>query len=94
MDESKKQDEVGNFPNKQGVDVGVIGFTTESGKESMEKTDEDKSSRKIQKPNDGNKFSEEEQSPAEDQDFVSEQEETCSESSGLVKGIIGVLYKG
>ncbi|XP_053542556.1 uncharacterized protein ehbp1l1b isoform X6 [Ictalurus punctatus] len=92
--ESKKQDEVGNFPNKQGVDVGVIGFTTESGKESMEKTDEDKSSRKIQKPNDGNKFSEEEQSPAEDQDFVSEQEETCSESSGLVKGIIGVLYKG
>ncbi|KAB5543163.1 hypothetical protein PHYPO_G00076050 [Pangasianodon hypophthalmus] len=97
MAESKKQEEVENFPNQQdeGVNIRVVGFSSEPGKESMEKTDEDESSRKIQKPNDGNKLSEEEiRSPSEDQDFVSEQEETCSESSGLVKGIISVLYKG
>lgn len=83
MAESKKQEEVENFPNQQdeGVNVRVSGFSTESVK-------------KIQKPNDVNKLSEEEPSPAEDQDFGSVQEEPSSESSGLVKGLIGVLYKG
>ncbi|KAK3521581.1 hypothetical protein QTP70_014773 [Hemibagrus guttatus] len=86
--ESKKQNEVENSQNQQDFNVRVDGFSTGSGKESMEKTDEDESSGKVQKPNNGNKLSVEEASPAEDQ------EETCSESSGLVKGIIGVLYKG
>lgn len=96
MVDSKKQEEVENFLNQQdeGINLRVVGFSTESRKASMEKTDEDEPMRKIQKPNDGNKVSEEEPSPPEDQSFVSEQEETCSESSGLVKGIIGALYKG
>lgn len=80
-----------NFLKQQdeGVNVRVIASCTESGKDSKEKTDEDESSGKIQKPNNGNELLEEEPSPAEDQDEV-----MCSESPGLVKGIIGVLYKG
>ncbi|XP_058267734.1 uncharacterized protein ehbp1l1b isoform X3 [Hemibagrus wyckioides] len=86
--ESKKQKEVENSQNQQDFNVRVEDFSAESRKETMEKTDEDESSGKVQKPDNGNKLSVEEASPAEDQ------EETCSETSGLVKGIIGVLYKG
>lgn len=75
-----------NVSNQQ--DEGV------SGKDLMKNIDEEEFSGKIQNSNDGNKLTEDEPLPAEDQDFVSEQEETCAESSGLVKGIIGVLYKG
>lgn len=94
MAESEKQEDAENIPDQEDEGVRVTSFSAESVKESMETTDEDESSRKIQKPNDGNKLSEEQPSRAEDQDFVSEQDETSSESTGIVKGIIGVLYKG
>ncbi|XP_046716753.1 microtubule-associated protein futsch isoform X6 [Silurus meridionalis] len=83
--ESRKQDEVENVhsPHVEGVKVGGVSFSSGSGTEWRE-TDEDESCRK----NYGNKASEEEASPAECQ------EKTGLESSGLVKGIIGVLYKG
>ncbi|KAI5614369.1 EH domain-binding protein 1-like protein 1 isoform X11 [Silurus asotus] len=83
--ESRKQDEVENVhsPRVEGVKVGGVSFSSGSGTEWRE-TDEDESCRK----NYGNKASEEEASPAECQ------EKTGLESSGLVKGIIGVLYKG
>lgn len=85
-----------NFLNQQDEEINprIVSFSTESQKESTEKLDEDEPMRKIQKPNDGNKVSEEEPSPPEDQGFVSEKEETCSDPSGLVKGIIGAFYKG
>ncbi|XP_060764480.1 uncharacterized protein ehbp1l1b isoform X4 [Neoarius graeffei] len=96
MVDSKKQEEMENFLNQQDEEINprIVGFSTESRKESTEKLDEDEPMRKIQKPNDGNKVSEEEPSPPEDQGFVSEKEETCSDPSGLMKGIIGAFYKG
>lgn len=75
-----------NVPNQR--DEGV------SGKDLMKNIDEEEFSGKIQNSNDGNKLTEDEPLSAEDQDFESEQEETCAESSSLMKGIIGVLYKG
>lgn len=88
MAESKKQKEVENSQNQQDFNVRVEDFSAESRKETMEKTDEDELSGKVQKPDNGNKLSVEEASPAE------YKEETCAETSGFVKGIIGVLYKG
>lgn len=90
---SEKQGDMQNIPNNQDEGVRV---STESVKDSMVKTDNNESSRNIRKPKDGNISLEEELSPAEDQDQDQDSclEETSSESSGLVKGIIGVLYKG
>ncbi|TTW73461.1 EH domain-binding protein 1-like protein 1 [Bagarius yarrelli] len=65
----------------EGVDVKV------EGKQLIEQWGEDESRRKVQEPDDENKVLAGEASPSADQD------ETSSETSGLVKGIIGVLYK-
>lgn len=88
--ESENQEDVENILNQQNEGVRAISFSTES---MMEKTDNDESSRKIRKPEDENNLLGEEPSLAEDQEFLF-QEETSSESSSIVKGIIGVLYKG